>query len=116
MPWLILGLAFAAVDPRFRAVVLIGGGIDERMKPVLPEADNVNFAPRIEAPTLMVHGRQDEEHPWLTRGRALWNLLREPKQLALVEGEGHLPSPEARIPPIETFLDETLGPVALPDD
>lgn len=109
-------LAFAAVDPRFRAVVLIGGGIDERMKPVLPEADNVNFAPRIEAPTLMVHGRQDEEHPWLTRGRALWNLLREPKQLVLREGEGHLPRPEALIPPIQTFLDETLGPVSLPDD
>jgi len=109
-------LAFAAVDPRFRAVVLIGGGIDERMKPVLPEADNVNFAPRIEAPTLMVHGRQDEEHPWLTRGRALWNLLSEPKRLVLLEGEGHLPRPEALIPPIEEFLDETLGPVALPVD
>ena len=109
-------LAFAAVDPRFRAVVLIGGGIDERMKPVLPEADNVNFAPRIEAPKLMVHGRQDEEHPWLTRGRALWNLLREPKQLALVEGEGHLPRPEALIPPIEAFLDQIFGPVALPDE
>lgn len=109
-------LAFAAVDPRFRAVVLIGGGIDERMKPVLPEVDNVNFAPHIEAPTLMVHGRQDEEHPWLTRGRALWNLLREPKQLVLLEGEGHLPRSEALIPPIETLLDETIGPVSLPED
>lgn len=109
-------LGFAAVDPRFRAVVLIGGGIDERMKPVLPEADNVNFAPRIGVPTLMVHGRQDEEHPWLTRGRALWDLLREPKQLVLLEGEGHLPRPEALIPPIQTFLDETLGPVSLPDE
>ena len=54
---------FAAVDPRWDAVVFIGGGIDERMHPTLPEASNVNFLPYIDVPTLVVNGRHDEEHP-----------------------------------------------------
>jgi formylglycine-generating enzyme required for sulfatase activity len=103
-------LPFAAVDPRFRSVVLIGGGIDERMQPTLPEANSINFAPRIGAPTLLVNGRWDEEHPWYARGLPLWNLLPEPKRLVLLEG-GHLPPAEERVPVINAWLDETLGPV-----
>jgi pimeloyl-ACP methyl ester carboxylesterase len=104
-------LALAAVDERFRAVVLIGGGIDERLQPTLPEASNINFAPYIRPPKLLLNGRDDEEHPWLTRALPLWNLLREPKQLVLVPGGGHNPPLEARVPAINTFLDQTLGPV-----
>ena len=103
-------LPFAAVEPRFRSVVLIGGGIDERMQPVLPEVNSVNFAPRIRAPTLMLNGRYDEEHPWERRALPLWRLLPEPKRLELVEA-GHVPHAEARIPIINAWLDETLGAV-----
>ncbi len=101
----------AAVDDRFDAVIFVGGGIDERMHPTLPEALNVNFLPHIRAPKLLVNGRQDEEHPWLTRGLPLWNLLREPKELVLADGEGHAPSLEVRVPAINDFLDRVLGPV-----
>lgn len=104
-------LAFAAVDDRYRAAVLVGAGIDERVKPTLPEADNVNFAPYISAPTLMLNGTNDEEHPWGSRARPLWELLSEPKELVLVEGAGHLPPVEDRIPAINDFLDRVLGPV-----
>jgi hypothetical protein len=104
-------LAFAAVDPRFRAIVLLGAGIDERIQPTLPEAANFNFAPYIRQPKLIVNGRQDEEHPWQTRGKPLWDLFREPKELLLVEGAGHLVPAEARTPRINAFLDRTLGPV-----
>lgn len=104
-------LVFAAVDDRYRAVVLIGGGIDERVQPTLPEASNINFAPRIRPPTLLLNGREDEEHPWLTRALPLWNLLTEPKELVLVDGAGHVPPPSARIPAMVDFLDRTLGPV-----
>ncbi len=104
-------LAFSAVDPRYQAVVYIGGGIDERVKPTLPEADNVNFAPYVRVPKLLLNGRNDEEHPWLSRGLPLWNLLREPKELVLVEGGGHVVPPEDRIPAIKDFLDRVLGPV-----
>jgi pimeloyl-ACP methyl ester carboxylesterase len=103
-------LPFAAVDPRFRSVVLIGGGIDERMQPTLPEANSINFAPRITVPKLLVNGRWDEEHAWERRALPLWRLLREPKRLALIDG-GHVPPAEARVPVINAWLDETLGPV-----
>jgi eukaryotic-like serine/threonine-protein kinase len=102
-------LVFAAVDERFRAVVLLGAGIDERVHPTLPEASNINFAPYIRAPKLVLNGRQDEEHPWLTRGLPLWNLLAERKELALFDDAGHYPPPELRIPRIRAFLDEHLG-------
>lgn len=102
-------LLFAAIDDRFRATVLIGAGIDERLQPTLPEASNINFAPRIRGPKLVVNGREDEEHPWRTRALPLWNLLTEPKQLELFDGVGHLPPPELRIPAIREFLDRHLN-------
>ncbi len=49
-------------------MILIGAGIDERVQPTLPEAANFNFAPYIKPPKLVLNGRHDEEHPWLTRG------------------------------------------------
>lgn len=104
-------LGFAAVDDRFGAVVLIGGGIDERIMPTLPEASNVNFGPYIHPPKLLVNGTTDDEHPWLTRGLPLWNLLREQKQLVLIEGAGHVPPAEVRIPAITRFLDGQFGAV-----
>ncbi len=104
-------LGFAALDERYKAVVFIGGGIDERMKPTLPEADNINFAPYISVPKLLLNGRSDEEHPWLTRALPLWNLLSEPKELVLIDGAGHVPPLDARIPAINDFLNRTLGPV-----
>jgi formylglycine-generating enzyme required for sulfatase activity/pimeloyl-ACP methyl ester carboxylesterase len=104
-------LGFSAVDDRYDAVVYLAAGIDERMRPTLPETDNVNFAPYVTAPKLVVNGRSDEEHPWVTRGLPLWNLLREPKELVLVDGGGHIVPLEARIPAINDFLDRTLGPV-----
>jgi formylglycine-generating enzyme required for sulfatase activity len=104
-------LVLAGVDDRFRSVVLIGGGIDERLQPTLPEASNVNFAAHIRPPKLLLNGRNDEEHTWLARALPLWNLLREPKKLVLVDGAGHLPPLEVRGPAINAWLDETLGPV-----
>ncbi len=104
-------LPFAAVDNRFRSVVLIGAGIDERVQPTLPEAANYNFAPYISVPKLMLNGRLDEEHPWTTRAEPLWKLLREPKELVLIDGVGHHPPVEQRVAPINAFLDRTLGPV-----
>jgi hypothetical protein len=104
-------LMFAAADDRFKSIVLVGGGIDERLQPTLPEANNINFAPYIRAPKLLLNGDRDEEHPWRTRGLPLWNLLRQPKKLILIEGGGHLPRPEDRVPAINAWLDQTLGPV-----
>ena len=106
-------LVFAGVDDRWRALVLVGAGIDERVQPTLPEAANYNFASHLRQPKLMVNGRQDEEHPWATRAKPLWDLLPQPKELLLIDGAGHHPPLEMRAQPINAFLDKVLGPVSL---
>jgi len=103
-------LAFAGITNCFKSYIFIGGGIDERMFPTLPEVNPINYAPYIKAPKLLLNGKQDEEHLYKTRALPLYNLLKEPKKIAMVDG-GHLPSLEVRVPVINKFLDETLGPV-----
>jgi serine/threonine protein kinase/formylglycine-generating enzyme required for sulfatase activity len=104
-------LIFAGVDGRYRTIVFVGGAIDWRMQPTLPEANNVNFAAWIKQPKLLLNGKNDEESVWLTQALPLWNLLREPKKLVLVDGAGHIPPAEERVPPINAWLDSTMGPV-----
>jgi formylglycine-generating enzyme required for sulfatase activity len=104
-------IGFAAIEPRFEAFVLLAGGIDERVKPTLPEADNVNFAPYIDGPKILINGTNDDEHPWPSRGLPMWTLLSEPKELVLIEGAGHVAPLEERVPAVNGFLDRTLGPV-----
>ena len=67
--------------------------MDGRMLPAMAEANRVYFAQHLKPPKLLVNGRNDEENVWLTRGLPLWNPLREPKKLALVDGAGVRASP-----------------------
>ncbi len=76
----------------------------------LPEANEVNFVPRIKPPKLVLHGRYDEVFPFETWALPLYKLLSEPKRLEVVDG-GHMPPLEIRVPIINNWLDETLGPV-----
>ena len=65
-----LGVIFAAVEDRLKAVVLLDGGFYSE-KPV-PGADQVDFAPRLKAPTLLIAGRFD----WIFLGKdALLRML-----------------------------------------
>jgi hypothetical protein len=105
-------MVLAGTDDRWRGIILIAAGIDERIHPTLPEASNINFAPRLRAPKLMINGRLDEEHPWYARGLPAWNLMREPKELVLVEGSGHTPPQSALVPAMVTWLDRVVGPVS----
>ena len=101
-------LIFNAVDSRIRSSIFIGGGLYPSER--LPEVNPVNFIPRITGPVLVLTGKYDEEIPYEPDARALFEVLRAPKQLELVES-GHLPPVEIRNPIISGFLNETLGPV-----
>ncbi|MEE9491036.1 MAG: SUMF1/EgtB/PvdO family nonheme iron enzyme, partial [Dehalococcoidia bacterium] len=105
-----VGLPLTAVEDRYRSIIFIGGGVSPGMRSILPEANPVNFVPRIRPPKLVLHGRYDEVFPFETRALPLYNLLREPKRLEAVEG-GHMPPIEIRVPIINNWLDETLGPI-----
>jgi predicted esterase len=51
------GVIFTALEPRFKTVVFLDGGFF--LNDTLPPRDQVNFAPRIKQPVLMVNGRYD---------------------------------------------------------
>ncbi|MFQ6093667.1 MAG: alpha/beta hydrolase family protein, partial [bacterium] len=103
-------LMSAAVEIRYRTVVFIGGGLEKSDEQKLPGANPINFLPYIKPPKLLLNGKYDETFPFETHARPFYNLMREPKKLALVEG-GHTPPLEQRVPVLNQWLDETLGPV-----
>jgi serine/threonine protein kinase/formylglycine-generating enzyme required for sulfatase activity len=99
-----------AVDTRYRSVIFWGAGIWPGLRKALPEANPINFIPYINAPALLLNGRYDEVCNLETEARPFYDLLRQPKKLALVDG-GHVPRLEATVPIINEWLDNTLGPV-----
>jgi len=101
-------LILTAVEPRIQSSIFVGGGIWPRRS--LPEVTAVNFVPRIRGPVLVLTGRYDETTPYEPNARALFQLVKAPKQLELTES-GHLPPLELRNPIINSFLDRTLGSV-----
>jgi dienelactone hydrolase len=106
------GPVVTAVNPRFRAVVLVAGGL--ATAPLPPEIDRFHFAPRVHAPVLLINGRHDFLAPLETHQKPLLQLLPVPedqKRLYVFEG-GHVP-PRWQEVVRETldWLDHHMGPV-----
>ena len=106
------GVIATAVEPRVKASVLLGGGLPGWKPPL--EIDLLNFAPRVQVPTLMVAGRSDFLAPVETAQAPLFRLLGVPpehKKHALFDG-GHAPGqfPQV-IREILDWFDRYLGPV-----
>ena len=108
----VYGPVFTAIDGRFKASLLLGGGLGEG--DMRPEMDVVNFAPRSRVPTLMIGGRDDFIFPVESFQRPLFRLLGAPdrdKRHAVLDG-GHLPPDRhAIIKEVLDWLDRYLGPV-----
>jgi len=104
------GIILATIENRYRAVIFIAGGIHKYNMKMLPEVNPVNFSSHIKPPKLLLNGQYDEAFPLESEARPFYKLLRQPKHLSLVES-GHVPPLEKRVPIINKFLDETLGPV-----
>ena len=80
----------------------------------LPDADGLNFAPRVRTPVLMLHGRYDIQVPWETEGKPLYDLLGTPapdKVLKLYDTD-HFISRKDLIQESLAWLDKYLGPVS----
>ena len=89
-----LGTLILALEPRFKAGILIGGGMAGDN--VIPEVDLLNFAPRVLAPTLMLNGRYDFVYPPGTSQLPLFRLLGTP------EGQKrHVQFDSGHMPPIQ---------------
>ena len=100
----------AALEDRYRSVMLIGSGISSEEITDTPAANRINFAPRIRGPKLMLQGRYDDSAPLDSVARPLFDILSEPKRLEIFDG-GHVPKSEIRVRMITGWLDETVGKV-----
>ncbi|HEY7914411.1 MAG TPA: SUMF1/EgtB/PvdO family nonheme iron enzyme, partial [Blastocatellia bacterium] len=102
-------LILPAVEPRYRAVIFNGAGARGFHNQWHPAANPINFAPRIRAPKLLMHGRYDEAVPLKTEGEPLYALMSQPRRVEVFEG-GHIPYVNIMIPTFSAWLDQILGP------
>ena len=106
-----LGGVMNAVEPRIKAVVLYVAGL--AMDPARPEADVINFLPRVKQPVLMLNGRHDHFFPVETSQKPFFRLLGTPqdkKKYVMYEG-GHFVPRTQLIAESLSWLDKYLGPV-----
>jgi eukaryotic-like serine/threonine-protein kinase len=106
-----LGLILAAIEPRYRAVAMVGAGLPASTIPLFAAANPINFAPHITAPKLLVQGHYDEDTPVRTASDPLFKLLAEPKRRSIFEG-GHVAPPEVHVKVTGPWFDEIMGKVA----
>jgi dienelactone hydrolase len=71
------GAWILGVDHRFRAAVLMDGGL--YTVPALAELDQVNYAPRVRTPVLMLNGRSDYFFPHEVSQKPMFELLGTPR-------------------------------------
>jgi DNA-binding winged helix-turn-helix (wHTH) protein/pimeloyl-ACP methyl ester carboxylesterase len=108
------GPVLTAVEPRFKASVLVGGGLPFEKLP--SEIEPINFAPRVKTPTLMVNGQQDFNFPVESSQDPLFRFLgvAAADKRHVTFDSGHLPPAEPVIKESLDWLDQYLGPVQSP--
>ena len=105
------GALLPALDDRLKAVILTSSGF--WLQRQLPEEDQINFAPRVRAPVLMLNGRFDYYFPQGSSQEPMFRLLGTPsehKRLVVYDAGHDLPRAET-IKEELNWLDRYLGPV-----
>jgi eukaryotic-like serine/threonine-protein kinase len=106
-----LGALLPALEDRLKALVLISPGFWLFRR--LPEVDQLNFAPRVKAPVLMLNGRFDYVFPVTSSQEPMFRLLGTPKEnkRRVVYDSGHDIPRSEMIKETLNWLDRYLGPV-----
>ncbi len=106
-----LGPLLTAVEGRIKVCVLIVGGFCFQKS--LPEVEQINFAPRVKVPVLMLNGRYDFFFPVETSQIPLLRLLGAPEEhkRRVVYETGHNIPGNEMIKETLDWLDRYLGPV-----
>lgn len=100
-----------ALEKRIKVGVLVGGGLPVEHQ--APEADTINFAPRVTIPILMINGKYDFDTPLNTCQIPLFRSLGTPakdKRTAVFDA-GHIVPRNEMIKETLDWLDRYLGPV-----
>jgi pimeloyl-ACP methyl ester carboxylesterase len=106
-----LGALLPALENRLKVNVLIAGGF--YFQPTSPEVDQINFAPRVTIPTIMLNGRYEFFYPLESSQLPMFRLLgtqAEHKRHVLFEA-GHVPPRDQLTREALAWLDKYLGPV-----
>jgi formylglycine-generating enzyme required for sulfatase activity len=106
----VMGAIIPAVETRPRTAIILAGGIYEAG---LPEANPINYVPRITMPYLMMVGRYDTILDHEASAKPLFDLVGTPdehKVLKVYETD-HIPPKSEYIAEILAWLDLYLGPV-----
>jgi formylglycine-generating enzyme required for sulfatase activity/tRNA A-37 threonylcarbamoyl transferase component Bud32/cephalosporin-C deacetylase-like acetyl esterase len=106
-----MGAILPAMEDRFKALVLIGPGFWLQKR--FPTADQINFAPRVKTPVLMLNGRFDFIFPTGTSQEPMFRLLGTPSEhkRRVVYDTGHDIPRSEMIKETLDWLDRYLGPV-----
>ena len=106
-----LGPIMLATEPRLRAAVLVGGGLN--LVGAFPEVDPFNFAPHVKQPVLMINGRFDFQFPVSTSQEAVFRVLGTPDKdkRHIVFESGHHPPNDLTMKETLDWFDRYLGPV-----
>ena len=111
-----LGTFLPALEQRLKVNVLLDGGLP--FNPRSPEIDEMNFAPRVRIPTLMVNGRYDFIFPLETSQVLLFRLLGAPekdkRRVVLDTAHDVMQVRGEAVREILDWLDRYLGPVGKP--
>ena len=102
---------FLALEPRFKAAVLLVGGF--YLQEAFPEADPVNFASRVKIPVLMLNGRFDFFFPTANSQDPMFEMLGTPaehKRRVIYETSHTIPRTELFRESV-SWVDRYLGPV-----
>jgi dienelactone hydrolase len=96
------GIIFVSQEPRIRAVVWEGVGFSSEYLP--SEIDEINFAPHVKVPVLLLENRDDFFHPELTDQIPMFQLLGSApaEKKRLLFNTGHAA-------PVELYMKDTLG-------
>jgi cephalosporin-C deacetylase-like acetyl esterase len=107
-----LGNIHLAVEDRFQVALLISAGFPKSKAP-WPELDQVNFAPRVKIPVLMLGGRNDNIFPLESSQLVMYELLGTPKKdkRHVILDAGHILPQEIVNKEMVSWLDRYLGPV-----
>jgi dienelactone hydrolase len=106
------GAILPAFDSRVKVLVLESGGL--YAEKTLPEVDQMNYAPRVKAPVLMIDGRYDHFFPLETSQLPLLRLFGAPEKdkRHVIVDSSHALSRHLVIKEALPWLDRYLGPVA----
>ena len=105
-----MGGIISAIEKRVKVVVLNVGGMV--MEKSLPEADQINYLPRVRQPVLMLNGAYDMFFPVESSQKPLFRFLGTPEnqKKMIVYPSGHVVPQTEFIKETLAWLDTYLGP------